>query len=218
MLEWFHRQWLAAPLVVIDTECTGVTPGVDVAVSFGLARFEAGEFVGGLERLVNPGRPIPADATTVHGITDAMVADAPDMATAFRSAESVALLEGAQPCAYNAAFDRHFVPPFQLGSPWDWPWLDPLMLVRKQDAFVRGKGRHTLSVACARWGVQLTKAHSAGADARACGELFYKMGRAMFPKMYTLGEALHFCRRAEVSEWFRFQEWKASLPPLPPQP
>jgi DNA polymerase-3 subunit epsilon len=216
LLEYFHRQWLAAPLVVIDTECTGKTPGVDVAVSFGLARFEGGEFVGGLERLVNPGRPIPAEATAVHGITDAMVSGiAEDIATAFREPEVTALLSGAQPAAYNAAFDRHFVPPFELGAPWDWPWIDPLMLVRKEDAFVRGKKRHTLSESCSRWGVQLTAAHSAGADARACGELLYKMGRKMFPPLYTLGEALYFCRRAEVTEWFRFNDWKAQQPAKP---
>ena len=34
--------------------------------------------------LVNPGRPIDKDASKVHGITDAMVKDAPEFASVFQ--------------------------------------------------------------------------------------------------------------------------------------
>jgi len=172
MLKYFNDPWESVPLCVIDTECTGPLPGVDTAVSFGLARFENGKFAAGLERLVNPGRPIPAESTAIHGITDAMVADAPSLGVAFREQEVTALLTDAQPAAYNAAFDRYFVPPFELGARWDWPFIDVLMLVRKHDRYAKGAGRHKLGASCERHGISLTAAHSAGADARACGELF----------------------------------------------
>src|SRR6478609_879649 len=205
MLTRFNDQWDSVPLVVLDTETTGKQPGTDRTVSFGLARFENGVFVAGVERFVNPGIPIPAEASEIHGITDAMVTDAPALHDAFFHPEVAALLEGAQPAAYNAPFDRHFVPPF--GADWTWPWLDGLALVRKADRFAKGKGRHKLSITCARHGVSLTAAHSAGADARACGELIYKIGREILPAGYSLGQALGFCRRAEAEEWFRFNEW-----------
>jgi DNA polymerase-3 subunit epsilon len=211
MLNRFNDLWHSVPLCVLDTECTGKQPGRDRAVSFGIARFENGVFVAGLERLVNPGMPIPAESTEIHGITDAMVADAPTLHDAFFQPDVAALLEGAQPAAYNAGFDRHFVPPF--GERWDWPWLDGLMLIRKVDKFAKGTGRHKLSASCLRHGIDLTEAHSAGADARACGELIFKVGRETFPKNYTLGQALDFCRRAEVEEWFRFNSWLSVQPP-----
>lgn len=213
MLKHFNDPWDSVPLVVIDTECTGPLPGADTTVSFGLARFERGEFVAGLERLVNPGRPIPPESTAIHGITDEMVAGSPSLAVAFREPDVTALLTDAQPAGYNVAFDRHFVPPFEFGARWDWPWLDVLMIVRKQDRFAKGAGRHKLGAACERHGIALTAAHSASADARACGELLYKLGRETFPKGYSLGQALSFCRRAECEEWFRFNEWISRQPP-----
>src|SRR6478609_747220 len=186
MLTRFNDHWDSVPLVVIATETTGKQPGVDRPVSFGLARFENGVFVAGIERLVNPGIPIPAEASEIHGITDAMVASAPALHDAFFQPDVAALLEGAQPAAYNAAYDRHFVPPF--GERWEWPWLDVLMVIRKQDRFAKGAGRHKLAAACERHGITLTAAHSAGSDAKACGELFYKVGRETFPRRYTLGQ------------------------------
>lgn len=213
MLTRFNDQWDSVPLVVLDTETTGKQPGKDRTVSFGLARFENGVFVAGLEQFVNPGVAIPAEATEIHKITDEMVKDAPTLHEAFFTPRVGELLKDAQPAAYNAAYDRHFIPPF--GERWDWPWLDVLMLIRKQDRFAKGAGRHKLAASCERHGISLTAAHSAGADARACGELLYKVGRETFPKQYTLGQALGFCRRAEVEEWFRFNEWLSKQPPLP---
>lgn len=211
MIKFFNALWTDVPLVVLDTETTGKQPGADRTVSFGLARFENGVFVGGLERLVNPGMPIPEEASGIHGITDEMVKDAPALHEAFFTKDVADLLEGAQPAAYNAAYDRHFIPPF--GERWDWPFLDVLMLIRKQDRFAKGTGRHKLAASCERHGIVLTAAHSAGADSRACGELLYKVGGETFPKGYTLGQALGFCRRAEVEEWFRFNEWLSRQPP-----
>jgi DNA polymerase-3 subunit epsilon len=70
MLKYFNTQWDEVPIVVVDTETTGKRPGVDRTVSFGLARFERGVFVGGLNQLVRCGLPIPAEATAIHGITN----------------------------------------------------------------------------------------------------------------------------------------------------
>lgn len=91
---------------------------------------------------------------------------------------------------------------------------DALSIVRKVDRYAKGKGRHKLAATCERHGIALPEAHNAGADARACGELLFKIGRALFPKNYTLGQALGWCRRAEAEEWFRFNEWLSRQPPL----
>ncbi|HYQ47106.1 MAG TPA: 3'-5' exonuclease [Polyangiaceae bacterium] len=210
MIKFFNTPWASVPIISIDTECTGKQPGKDRAVSVGLSRFENGICVGTFEQFVNPGMPISEEAIGVHKITDAMVASAPTIHEVFSMPSVVELLAGAQPCGYNSAFDRHFVPPF--GDDWTWPWLDALALVRKQDRYAKGNGRHKLEAACARHGVTLLEAHSAGADARAAGELLIKLGRELFPKGYTLGDALGWCRRAEAEEWFRFNAWLSVQP------
>jgi DNA polymerase III subunit epsilon len=57
-----------------------------------------------LESLINPGRPIPAEATAIHGITDAHVADAPRFADIYPRLLDV--VAGKTIVAYNADFDR----------------------------------------------------------------------------------------------------------------
>ena len=56
----------------LDLETTGTDPETDRIVSIAILDEEGTPL---LEALVDPGRPIPAEATAVHGITDADVAD-----------------------------------------------------------------------------------------------------------------------------------------------
>jgi hypothetical protein len=98
-------QWAADALadpdvVVLDTETTGLDGTacvVDLAVLTA-----AGEVL--LDTLVNPGVPIPAAATDVHGITDAMVADAPRFSEVLPAL--TAALAGRRVLIYNAPYDK----------------------------------------------------------------------------------------------------------------
>lgn len=210
MIRYFNKPWNEVPLAVLET--TGPRPGYDRTVEVGIVRFEGGKPVDSFSSRVNPGVPIPADATAIHGISDADVAGSPDLGELFRRPEVTSLLEGAQPLAYNQMFDRWFIPPF--GERWEWPWLDCLSLVRHVDRFARGQGRHKLSAVCERHGVKLDAAHSAGADARACGELFYLLAPRVVPAGTTLGGLLARQMRAEAAEFLRFYSWLAEQPPL----
>lgn len=211
MLKYFHAPWDSVPLVVIDTETTGLQLGRDKAVSVGIVRFEGGQVVGRFSSLVRPGMPIPESATAIHKITDAMVENAPTIDEVFGDPSVLALLDGAQPAAYNAGYDRYFVVPF--GENWDWPWLDGLSLVRKVDKWVKGAGRHKLEATCARHCIPLLTAHNAEADAEAAGLLLLKLAKSEFPAGYTLGQALDWQRRAEAASWFDFNSWLAKQPP-----
>lgn len=213
MLKFFNTQWDELPITVLDVETTGKTPGLDRTVQVGVVRFERREVVGSVWSYINPGVPIPSEVTAIHGVTDEHVAGAPDLAEYFTRPEVTRLISDAQPCAYNAGFDQRFLPPLD-GIDWDWPWIDPLVLVRKVDRYVSGKGQKKLGPACTRYGVELTKAHDAAADAKAAGELLFKLGGEQFPKVYTLGELLTWQVKQQACEWARHMSWKSTLPPL----
>ena len=64
--------------LVVDTETTGMSPSVgDRLVEVARVTVADGAIGETWSSLLNPGRPIPPDATRVHGITDAMVSQAP---------------------------------------------------------------------------------------------------------------------------------------------
>lgn len=88
-----------AGFVIVDTETTGLEG--DVRVCQIAVVDKAGAVL--LDTLMQPGIPIPADATAIHGITDAMVADAPtwsDVEPRLRAA-----LTGRRVLIYNAEYD-----------------------------------------------------------------------------------------------------------------
>lgn len=99
-LEAWAREALADPAVVIlDTETTGL--GDDACVVEIAITTAAGEVL--LDTLVNPGVPIPAEATDIHGITDAMVAEAPMFADIL--VQLTAALDGRRCLIYNEPYD-----------------------------------------------------------------------------------------------------------------
>jgi len=214
VIKLFSAAWPSVPVCFIDTETTGTAPATDRAAQVGIARFEGGKCVGEFCSLVNPARPIPAEATAIHGITDAMVADAPLIGDVFASSEVVALLADAWPGAYNQAFDRLFVPPF--GEAWSQPWVDSLSFVRVADRWVKGSGRHKLATTAARHGIEMKGAHNALVDAKACGEIFFKLAPLQFgdgADAATLGELLRWQRIQEAESWFDFNSWLSKQPP-----
>lgn len=213
MNSWFRLPWPEVPTVWIDTETTGTHPGIDRAVSIGLVRFERGQAVAEYHSLVNPCFPIPLESTAIHGITDDMVEGESRIEHIVQRPEFKAIVEGCQPGAYNAPFDRWMVPPFTFDR--TWPWLDCLSLIRKVDRFEKGQGRHRLANVAARHGVPLAKAHSALDDARAAGEVFYKLAPRVYGPDWWLGNVLHRQAMDEVMEWYRFNKWLSGQPPLP---
>src|SRR5688572_7062998 len=128
MIKLFSQRWDAVSTVWVDVETTGTIPGRDAAVQVALVRFEHGVPGRRFVSLLSPGMPIPEAATAVHGITDEMVVGAPTIQEVFARDDVRDLLVDAQPGAFNATFDRAFVPLQTWGEDWGWPWLDPLTL------------------------------------------------------------------------------------------
>ena len=215
------RPWYAWPVVVIDFETTGPEPSTCSPVEVGLVRFEHGQPVQRWSSLVNPGAPIPPAATAVHGITNLDVVNALSFPEAWEAAMSSGVLERAVPCAYNAPFDRTILHRLTVEDRrhhalcHDVPWLDPLVVVRHLDRFVRGAGRHKLAAVCARRGIPLAAAHRSLGDAEATGRLLY----ALQPEIgdMTVCELLRRQELRAAEQDRDFAEWQARQPPPPQQ-
>ncbi|MFC1980429.1 exonuclease domain-containing protein [Chloroflexota bacterium] len=68
---------LERPMVFIDVETTGVRPHIDRIVELSLLKVNPDGSEEYKSHRVNPGVPIPAETTAIHGITDADVAEEP---------------------------------------------------------------------------------------------------------------------------------------------
>lgn len=159
-----------ARLLVVDTETTGMSPAAgDRLVEVARVAIADGAIGETWSSLVAPGRPIPPDASRVHGITDAMVAGAPAPAEVGR------LLREAcadQPLVFhNAPFDLPFlialfreadVPPLLN------PIVDTLGLARG----LFGTGSNRLGDLAKRLELPAETAHRALGDARTTARLF----------------------------------------------
>ena len=163
--------------VVFDSETTGLNPRQgDEIVQLAAVRIVNGRRVEGevFDTLVNPGRPIPLVSTDVHGITDAMVADAPGVEEVVRRFHKFA--EGAVLIAHNAPFDMEFLRRVEgaLGVTFDMPVLDTVLL----SAVVYGQHEvHSLDALTHRLGITIPEEdrHTALGDTLATADAFLKL-------------------------------------------
>lgn len=75
--------------VALDLETTGLDPRRDDIVEIAAVPFLDARPQHAYVTRVNPGRPIPSDASRIHGITDDMVAGAPSIGAALAKLEDV---------------------------------------------------------------------------------------------------------------------------------
>ncbi|OGA99527.1 MAG: DNA polymerase III subunit epsilon [Burkholderiales bacterium RIFCSPHIGHO2_12_FULL_61_11] len=94
-------------IAVIDFETTGLSPDYgDRATEVAIVLVERGRVVDRFQSLMNAGVRIPAFITQLTGISNAMVAAAPDVARVMVQASR--FVGNAPMMAHNASFDRKF--------------------------------------------------------------------------------------------------------------
>lgn len=189
----------ALTCVVFDTETTGLDPEGDRIVSIAGVKVRAGLLRRGetFDALVNPARPIPAASARFHGITDAMVAEAPPIDVvlpAFLRFADGAVLVGHQ-VWFDLAFlaraaERLGLAPLAI----EHPALDTFLLSAAVHGPLEG---HGLDAMATRFGVAIRGRHSALGDALATAEIFVRLLELLGRRgIRTLGQALDAARRA----------------------
>ncbi|MBW2457975.1 MAG: 3'-5' exonuclease [Deltaproteobacteria bacterium] len=208
MTAWHEQTWLC-----IDSETTGLDPQEDRLVELAAIEFRGGQVLRRMGMLLNPGRPIPADATAVHGITDADVADCPsfdEVAERFlKHVRQAEVLVG-----YNWPFDAAFLAA-ATGERWEGaiagkPIIDGLVLVRFDEVgrFWKGAGRHKLDAVAERLGIPREgQAHRASSDCVLTCRVLWQL-REHLPD--HPGEAAELIRSSGEQQERDFQAWRAT--------
>ncbi|MGW6262002.1 exonuclease domain-containing protein [Streptomyces sp. NPDC055085] len=215
--------WHEGPLAAFDTETTGVDVETDRIVSAAVVVQDAAGTRPRVTRwLVNPGVPVPAGATAVHGLTDEHLQRNGRWPSPVL--EEIARELGEQAAAgrplvvMNAPFDltlldrelrRHRASSLDRWfDPAALRVLDPRVLDKHLDRY--RKGRRTLTDLCAHYDVVLEGAHDAAADALASLELVRAVGRRFASRLerlspaelHTLQAVWHAAQARGLQAWF----------------
>jgi DNA polymerase-3 subunit epsilon len=187
---------------VVDVETTGMrAAGEDRITEVAVVLVHGGRRELVLERLVNPGRPIPPMISTITGITDAMVAGAPTFDEL--ADELLGVLAGRVFVAHNARFDWAFldaslrrVRGLGLGGP-------RLCTVRLARRLLPGVGSCGLDNLTHVLGFENDARHRAGGDALVTAQLLERLlllGRGAGARTLDEFEGLQRRRTVERAE------------------
>jgi DNA polymerase-3 subunit epsilon len=168
----FGRSSLASPAgpihspamreIVFDTETTGLNPLTgDRMVEIGCVelfnRIETGRT---FHAYFNPGRPMPAGAEAVHGLSDIFLSDKPSFHE--RCEELLEFIAESPLIAHNASFDFGFLNHELRNCGRDLicmsRMIDTLALARQRHP----GAKHSLDALCTRFGVDRASASSTG--------------------------------------------------------
>jgi len=200
-------------MLVFDTETTGVDVNADRIVTATIARITPGQPLDIRSWLLNPGIPIPAAATAVHGVTDEQAGgegqDPYEAIAEIAKTLAVACTTGLPVIAFNASFDFTILEREcrRNGSAFALPFVvDPFVLDKQLDKW--RKGSRTLTATCEHYQVALNGAHDATEDALAAGRVAWRMAER-WPRelQIPLGE-LHEKQACWRDAWaVEFQEY-----------
>lgn len=180
--------------VVLDLETTSLDARDARVVQIGAVRIANGRILETeLDRLVNPGAPIPAETVAIHGITNADVESAPRFPELLPEIE--ALIGDAIVIGHTIGYDLDVLRrEFELASR---PWRQPRSLCVRALARLAAPtlAHHSIELLCQWLDVPMVGRHTALGDAETTARLF----RALVPHLRernirTLAEAEAACR------------------------
>jgi DNA polymerase-3 subunit epsilon len=193
--------------IVFDTETTGLDPRkgdrlVEIAAVELVNHIPTGRT---FHAHINPERPVPAEATRIHGLDDAFLRDKPLFAAI--AGDFLEFIADATLIAHNASFDITFVNAefARLGRDpiGDERVIDTLMLARRKHP----AGPNSLDALCQRYEIDLSRRtrHSALLDSELLAEVYIELigGRQAAlvlggePEAPTIGVAHHVAALTE---------------------
>jgi DNA polymerase III subunit epsilon len=153
---------LDRPLVFFDLETTGVDVSKDRIIEISLLKLYPDNHEELNTFRINPGIPIPAEATAVHGITDADVADRPSLSEL--AEVLLGILSNSDLCGYNLVkFDYPLLRMEFARNEIDFN-VTGVKLIDPMRIFMKNEPRDLSAALLFYCGENLENAHSAEAD------------------------------------------------------
>jgi len=188
--------------VVLDLETSGAAPSTGAAITeIGALKVRGGEIIGEFQSFVNPGHSLPDFITTLTGITDSMLFDAPTIAEILPTFfEFLGSHHENVLVAHNAPFDIGFLKAAALKTESAWPEFIVVDTVRiARSALGRDEVQDCkLSTLAEFFGASIEPNHRALDDARATVDvlhgIFERLGTF---GVSTLGDLTTFKRKRE---------------------
>ena len=195
-----HRPLHEVVFVILDLETSGAAPSTGAAITeIGAVKVRGGEIIGEFQTFVNPQHGLPDFITSLTGITDEMLSDAPKIKSVlpgffeFLGSHKETVL-----VAHNAPFDLGFLKAAAAKHQYPWPKypvIDTVRIARSvldRDEVPNCK----LSTLATFFGARTSPTHRALDDARATVDvlhgIFERLGTF---EVTTLHELLNFKRK-----------------------
>lgn len=155
--------------IVLDVETTGISPQFEEITEIGAARVVDGQVIETFSELINPGKSIPANIVVLTGITDQMVANAPEISEVMP--RFIEFCGDLPILGHNVAFDYSFLKTAakKSGLTFEKRGLDTIVLTRK---FLERQRSYSLSNLILAMGIHRENAHRGLDDALATSEIY----------------------------------------------
>jgi DNA polymerase-3 subunit epsilon len=162
--------WAAQPLF-LDTETTGLEKTSEI-IEVGVVDHK-GKVL--FESLIRPRRPVPSDATRLHGITNAMLQNAPNWLQVWPQLET--LLRNRKVGTYNADFDLRMFQQTHLanGLRWNNPSISFFCVMKMYGDYAGLLKWARLEDAGRQLGISLPNSHRAIDDTLLARQVFLSM-------------------------------------------
>jgi DNA polymerase-3 subunit epsilon len=185
------------PASVLDTETTGLDVNRDRIVQFAAVRMKGERIFAAdsVERIVNPGRPIPPASSAIHGITDDIAASGRPIDEEWGALEP--FLKDRVVVGHNIGFDMAMLERAAAlaGRPWTRPRT--LCTARLAEALSPQETDFNLEAVAERLGVEITGRHTAMGDTLVTAEVFRRQMILLNAlRVITLSDAEAFANKA----------------------
>ncbi len=158
--------------IAIDIETTGLEPKLDKITEIAALKVLRGQVTDRFVTLVNPGRRLGPRIVELTGITDEMVAGAPDIGAVI--GPLTAFCGDLPILGHNVIFDYGFLKraAVNAGLEFEREGIDTLGLCR---CFMPAGNKKNLAAACGFYNISQAQAHRAEADALSAHLLFQEL-------------------------------------------
>jgi DNA polymerase-3 subunit epsilon/CBS domain-containing protein len=193
-----HTPLAALPAVALDLETTGLDVKRDRIVQIAAIAMSGAAILESprIDRIIDPGVPIPEASTRIHGLSDKDIATAPTFAGLANELRQI--LSGNVVIGHHIAFDLAVLRNEAARAAIVWsepPALDIAMLVGALAPSLPDLGLETVAK---HVGVAIKGRHSALGDSMAAAEIFARLIPLLRERdIRTLGEAQAFAARRD---------------------